>query len=246
MSPGSAPICSKILAIAATADIRLSRLRVAHSRVDAMPFGIVHRRLPSRKAHPHLGPGVSRRRPAHQRVDLATGFVNELENPVPGPCDAGRHGRLRGTVDACGHDSVLSTIADTGSRVEDEQGEPDSLRPPSRRGGGRACHATHPADGADRLPGVVALMQELQRRPKRRDRPIGPARPSDRPAAMPLQAGAGIDATWLNACLRPAKDLPDNPGRRPRTMRRTPSGARQPGPGQAAGPMPTPRLQPSR
>ena len=111
MSPSTAPVGRKILAISATADIRLSRLRLAHCRVDTMPFGIIQRRFPCRESHLNLRPGISRRGPAHQRVDFATSLVHELKHPVPGPCGAGRHCRFRRAVDECSHYDSLSTNA---------------------------------------------------------------------------------------------------------------------------------------
>ena len=115
MSPSTAPVGRKILAISTTADIRLSRLRLAHYRVDTMPFGIIQRRFPCREPHLNLRPCVSRRCPAHQRVDLATSLVHELKHPVPGSRGAGRHCRLRRAVDECCHYDSLSAIAGTGS-----------------------------------------------------------------------------------------------------------------------------------
>ncbi len=117
MSPGAAPVGRKVLAISATAHIRLPRLRLAHCRVDAMPCGIVQSRFPCREPQLNLRPSVSGRCPAHQRVDLPTSLVHELKHPVPGSSGAGRHGGLCRAVDKRGHCETLSTIAGAGSRA---------------------------------------------------------------------------------------------------------------------------------
>ncbi len=104
--PGIAPVEGEIVRIGHRAPRR--RRALEHLVGDAVALAIGDRLVFAGKAQAQLLARVARRRPAHQRLDLARLFRLEIHRPGLGPGLARLHGGLGRLVDACAHAAIPS------------------------------------------------------------------------------------------------------------------------------------------